>query len=200
MRIQDDSTISSGGFRITIYPDKLTVIADRTAVMSRKKLAIGDFFKILIYISVTIYVFFIFIDATIKGGLTYLAILLLIIAASLLWSYQRGNSNIHCTCDNIEVIRVSMGRVRNQQLYPKDTVKGIRFAPVFYSKYGSICGLVFTVRGKKFKILYGLESPEAQIILEQLRRLGFDVIQDVGMPMMVEMALERRNSCLKTLV
>jgi hypothetical protein len=194
--IKNDATVSAGGFRIEIYPDELTVTADRSAVQPRKKSAMGIFFMALVGIFVAFYFLFVFLPAILNGGFTYLAIVALLIAPSLLWAYLRGSKNLHCTHDNLEVIQVSNGRVRNKWLFPKDAVKGICFAPVSYSKYGSICGLVFTAQGKKVKILYRLECPEAQTILKQLDRLGFDVVHDVGMPMMVEMALERRNSWL----
>jgi len=43
-------------------------------------------------------------------------------------------------------------------------------------------------------MLDGLEIIEAQRLLSELKRLGYDTVYDVGMPMAVEMALERRNS------
>jgi phosphoribosylformylglycinamidine (FGAM) synthase PurS component len=53
---------------------------------------------------------------------------------------------------------------------------------------------MFNVDGKKKKILYGLEAPEAEPILRALSHLGIDTVHDPGMPMIIEMALERRKS------
>jgi hypothetical protein len=80
--------------------------------------------------------------------------------------------------------------------YPRESVQRIRFGAVSYSRYGAICGLVFNVQGRDVKVLKGLESPEALRILTELRRLGFDTVQDVGTPMMAEIVIERRNSWL----
>lgn len=54
-------------------------------------------------------------------------------------------------------------------------------------------GFVFQVVGKKKKILFGLEAPEADRILQGLTRLGVDTIHDPAMPMIVDMALSRRK-------
>ena len=140
------------------------------------------------------YILFVLIPEIVEKGASYLAALVLIFVPSLLWAYLRGSKNLHCTRESLEVIRIARGKVRERWLFPKEVVKGIRFAPVAYSRYGSKCGLVFTVQRKMVKVLSGLECPEADTILKQLDRLGFDVVQDVGMPMMVEMALERRDS------
>ena len=54
-------------------------------------------------------------------------------------------------------------------------------------------GLEFMVNGKKKKTLFGLEAPEANSILQGLSKLGIDTVHDPAMPMIVEMALERRE-------
>jgi hypothetical protein len=194
--IQNEADVSAGGFHIEIRPDELTVTADKSAIQPRKRSPLRNFLTVLVCVFAALYLVLVFVPAMLKGGITKVAVLALVVVPSLLWAYLRGSKNLHCTRDNLEVIHVVHGRVRNNWLFPKNVVRNIRFAPVAYSKYGSTCGLVFTVRGKKVKTLYGIECPEAQIVLKQLDRLGFDVVHDVGMPMMVEMALERRNSCL----
>jgi hypothetical protein len=194
--VQNDATIFAGGFRIEIHPDELTVTADRSAVQPKKKSVKKTLFTVFICIFFAFYLLFDVLPSILSSGVDDVVIVSLIVGSLLLWGYLSGSKNLHCTRDNLEVIQVSRGQVRDKWLYPKDAVKNIRFAPVAYSKYRTTCGLVFTVQGKKIKTLRGIESPEAQIVLKQLDRLGFDVVRDVGMPMMVEMALERRNSWL----
>ena len=192
--IQNEGTICAGGLRIEVHPDELTVTRDRTTLQPKKKTAFGTVWKVILFILIAFYVLFSFLPAALKGGYAFLGIFGAMIAIPTLWGYWQGSKDLHCTRDTLEVIQVARGKVRNKWLFPKSSVKAIGFAPVSYSKYGSTCGLVFKVQGKKVKTLVGLECPEAQIILQQLDRLGFDVVNDVAMPMMVEMALERRNS------
>jgi hypothetical protein len=56
--------------------------------------------------------------------------------------------------------------------------------------------LICEAAGKRIKMLYGLKSVEANKILNELQRLGFDVSRDPGMPMMVEMEEAHRRSWL----
>jgi len=191
---QNDATICSGGFRIEIHPDELTVTRNRTAFQPKNKTALGIIWKVFIFIFIAFYALFSFLPTALKGGYAFLGIFAAMIGLPALWAYSQGSKNLHCTRDNLEVIQVARGKVRNKWAYPKDSVKRVGFAPVSYSRYGSTCGLIFRAQGKKVKTLVGLECPEAQIILQQLDRLGFDIVHDVAMPMVVEMALERRNS------
>jgi len=104
--------------------------------------------------------------------------------------------NMRCTHQVLEVIDVRRGRTVQTSSYSRAEVNGIKFGAVAYSRYGAQCGLIFEVAGKRIKMLYGLKCVEAQKILHELQNLGFDVCLDVGMPMMVEMELSRRNSWL----
>jgi hypothetical protein len=121
--------------------------------------------------------------------------LVIVLFAVCGWLFS-GHNDLHCTSERMDVIRMVRGQMKNKRTFLKESVMKIRFALVRYSQYSPTCGLVFYVAGKKIKTLEGLESPEAQTILRELDRLGFDVVHDVGMPMMVEMALEKRNSWL----
>jgi len=192
--IQNEALICSGGFHIEIHPDELTVTQDRTAFQPKKKTALGAIIKSVIAVFFIFYVLIILLPRISDDLFGFVAACALIIIPGVAWSLFHGVKNLHATCDLLEILQVTRGNVRNRWQYPKDSVKGICFAPVSYSRYGTTCGLVFKAQGKKVKILEGLESPEAKTILEQLERLGFDVVHDVAMSMMAEMALERRNS------
>ena len=72
----------------------------------------------------------------------------------------------------------------------------VQFTVFSSGRYGTTCGLAFTVQSQKVKVLSGLKVVEAQKILIELGRLGFDAPCAVAMPMMVEMELERRGSLL----
>ncbi|MGA9069377.1 MAG: hypothetical protein WB424_03915 [Terracidiphilus sp.] len=186
--------VNSGGFRIEIRPDELAVTADKKAFGSPKKSAIRLFIRYLIFGFFGLYTLFFlvpkFIDFNSTGKITFMAFIIIVFCIGWL----SGSTNIRCTRENLEVIRVRLGRANQTTLYAKDRVKDICFGVVspVISKY-PVCGIIFTVAGKKIKTLDGLKVVEAQKILAELQRLGYSVVQDVGMPMAVEMELERRN-------
>jgi hypothetical protein len=192
--IQDDASVSAGGFRIVTRPDELTVTANGSSVKLNKKsikglllIALGGAFAASCSL-------FIYRPTDANPDVVSWAILTLLIAGLFVWAYLSGSKNLHCTRDSLEVVQISCGRVKNRQLFPKNAVIDICYTAVAWSEYGSIYGLQFDAEGKKVHVLHGLQSPEAQLILKQLERLGFDVVYDVAMPMMVQMALERRQS------
>jgi hypothetical protein len=125
--------------------------------------------------------------------LFWTAVILIILA---LFAFFSSNNNLHCTRDKLDVIRVSCGRKNKIISYPEFEVKQIQFGVVTYSRYGGIGGLIFTSSGKRIKLLRGLKCVEAQKILDELQRLGYEIVRDAGMPMMVEMELSRRKSLL----
>jgi len=126
--------------------------------------------------------------------LLILLLLAVVFGLSYLMPMFIGKKALHCTRNSIEVVNLVRGVERSRRSYPKAEVGQIRYSAVSYSKYGAVNGIVFEAAQKKVKSLSGLECPEAQIILKEFDRLGFKVFHDVGMPMLVEMALERRNS------
>jgi hypothetical protein len=123
-----------------------------------------------------------------------LACLALIFVLALLRLFCVCTRNLHCTSERLEVIEIQRGKVRRTKMFTRSEVGRISFGTISYNRYSVSMGLIFTAAGVKQKILADLECPEAYTILKHLDRLGYDVEHDVGMPMMVEMALERRNS------
>ena len=176
---------NSGGFRIETSADALTV-AEATSTSQR----------LWMYVFYTLLIGWLLIRSISEKQYILLAIVLLLAVGIL-----RGLSvhNLRCTRDNLEVIDVFYPRTRRIRAYARTDVKQIRFGPASFSKYGAIGGLIFEATGKRIKVLYGLKCVEAQAILDQLRRLGFDVFADVGMPMMIEMEQSRRRSWLSKL-
>jgi hypothetical protein len=120
--------------------------------------------------------------------------ILVIIAMAGLQYWFRGVHNMRCTRETLEVTDVSPGRANRIKSYARTDVKEVRFGEVAVSKYGGTGGLIFQVADKQIKTLYGLKPIEAQRILNELQRLGFDVYQDPGMPMMVDMEKSRRKT------
>ncbi len=178
-------TICDGGFRIEILQDELTVSRDETAWKLRTSSILSRVFVVLVLVAFSVRLLFTLVPLLVDQPLPALAILVVLIVPGLLWARYEGTNNIHCTRENLEVIRFVRGREAGRWLFPRELVKQTSFAAVSWSNSGSTFALIFKVEGKKVKVLRGIESPEAQIVLRELQRLGFDVLQDVGMQMMV---------------
>jgi hypothetical protein len=189
-------TIRDGGFRIEIQPDELAITADKSAWKIRKRTASSHVLSVLFLLAIVAVVIVDLLPDLLSDGPVVLAVIALIFTPAILIAYLSGCKNLRCNRQSLQVVRVARGRLASTTEYPRESIQKIRFAAVSYSEYRAIFGLVFEVNGKKVKVLSGLESPEALRILSELRRLRFDTIQDVGMPMAAEMVIERRNSWL----
>ncbi len=192
--------VATGGFRIEIRPDELTVTPDGTAFAAKpEKSAFGVVLVWLVCICIGGDFLFKIVPEIAEGHYSSLLVLLALVACSVFWLYFGWDDKLHCTRESLEVINISRGKVRRARAFQKTDVMQIQFGAVSFSKYGAINGLIFKAAGRKVKIFSGLKSPEAQKILDELHRLGYDVLRDVGMPMMVEMELERRKSVFNVL-
>lgn len=98
------------------------------------------------------------------------------------------------TNEKLEIDNIEFGYRWRHRSFQKLDVKQVEFAAVGFSKYGTITGLAFRDNGGRVKILRGLRSVEAQKILMEIRRLGFDIVSDPAMQMMVEIEQSRRKS------
>jgi hypothetical protein len=193
MTFNTPDSISDGGFCIVIHPDELTVTKDSSAWKVRTKSAVSRVITTVLFVLFVLVVGVNVFSESTGRGLLFLGIIAALTIPSMLYGWLRGLNNIHCTCNDLEVTRIVRGHPTGTWRFPRDLVKQVRFAPVSYSRYGSTNALVFTVEGKRVQILRGIEIPEAQIVLSAMKRLGFDVLIDVAMPMAAEMALERRG-------
>ena len=193
----NQKTLADGGFRIEIRPDELTAASDKSAWLTCKPSAAWRFIRIFILglIVVALFINALTLTGSTKNGLP-LILFISVGSVAMLVNYLRGTNNLYCTRENLEVISLRRGKVIGKWLFPRSVVQQIRWAAVSYSKYGATCAIVFNVEGKKVKTLRGIECPEAQTVLLELKRLGYDVMLDVGMPMMAEMALENRSGKL----
>ena len=189
-------TICDGGFRIDIQPDGLAVTADKSAWVVRKKSRKSQVLYGVFVVLVAWWVVSDVFSMISQDGPASLAFLAALIGLGVLIVYAQGCKNLRCNRESLEVVTVARGRITSTASYPRESIQKIRFGAVSYSRYGAICGLIFDAGGKKVKVLRGLESPEARRILAELRRLGFVIVEDVAMPMMAEMAMERRSSWL----
>lgn len=181
--VNSPETQVSGGFRLEVSSDEFSV-AEATSTRTR-------LWTSLLYAVVFGYIL---VSAAFSAS-SIITIGVLFLAGALQYLFV-GVHNLRCTRDYLQVIDVIRGRTTRTRSFLRTEVKDIRFGAVSFSRYGSIGGLIFEVAGKKIKALYGLRCIEAQKILDELQRLGFDVCRDVGMPMMIEMERSRRSSWL----
>jgi hypothetical protein len=193
---EKESRILGGGFSIEIHPDEVKVTSDDSIQGGGRRSTLRMIVLYVIFLLLGVYFFAPLFRGTVRDRLTALTVYVLIFGPALIWGWITGRNDLRCTRENLEVLNFARGKIRQTRVFPRTTVHRIRFGTVALSKYGSGNGLLFQAEGKTVKALTGLESPEAQTILREFERLGFNVEHDVGMPMMVEMALARRKSKL----
>jgi hypothetical protein len=191
---ESTDTIRTGGFCVEVSPSSLRVTADKTALAPKRKSAIRIALKIAFYCGFGLLILINIADSIERHHTIFLIGLAVIFGLSLLFSIFRGRNDIYCTRDSLQVIRKIRGKISGKWTFPKNLVGPIRYAVFSSSRTGSTCGLLFSAQEKKIKVLSGLEIVEAYKILKELDRLGYEVTHDVGMPMAVEIELERRNS------
>jgi len=103
-----------------------------------------------------------------------------------------GRQTLRCTRTRLEVTDIDLGRIWRRRIFPKKQVGEIEFGGIGMT-IGSRRGLSFVADGKRVRIFPGLKAPEAQRILAELKRLGFDTVRDPSMLHMVELEQTRRK-------
>lgn len=188
------TTVCDGGFRIEIGPEELIVARDGKAATPRTGTAV---FVVFLILSAVVICFKLLPDSFasfVNAPLTVLVVAGVLVWLVVRWTQQARTDNLHCTPKSLGVIRVMRGRESEKRMFARTRVRAINFTAVSWSTSGPTFALVFKVDGKEIEVLRGIESPEAQTVLRELQRLGYDVEFDVGMAMMVQMAIERRRS------
>jgi hypothetical protein len=168
-------TIAAGGFRIVKGTERIEVVRDKQAFDSstrKKRLAI--FLSGIVASSLMLIGQFIRIDIAHPVPIAWAThifpwvspgcFLPLIIALGVLYS---GAVNLTCTRDEVQATWIRFGKVKRI--------------------------LTFLAGGKLVKCLPGLKCVEAQLILNELERMGFDVVRDPEMPTMVQVEQSRRK-------
>jgi len=211
---QASTVVDCAGFKITISEDELRVENDNSPASKTPHILhailllagivklIGSVGSVIKYLDSLLTLPDIWfsnssLGSRISYSLDILYPLLLIWAfyAWYLWILRKGYNDLHCTRDNFESLNIFRGSVRTTSSYPKATVKNIQWST---TTFNTTPALLYTVSGKQMRVLDGLQVVEAQKILNQLDHLGYEVIHDVGMPMAVEIAEERRRSWLSS--
>lgn len=126
------------------------------------------------------------------------ALLFFVLAALFVTVRSAFHSGESLTCDRTTLTagRIPIWNFRGNWQYESFSVASIEqahYGIVHIREYGGGMGIVFTSGARSIKLLEGLEAPEANQILDALRNLGVNIVKDVAMPMLIEMANSRRN-------
>jgi len=203
VEINMTETLAAWGFRIAMSPDELTVTRDVRAYNStiRMRRAVILFSGIALSL-VVFYGKFIrsgvgtgLLPPTLERSLGWIPSLLLsmlplILAADILYP---DTNNLRCTREHVEVTRLLFGKVRNTLSFSTVDVKQVRYVDSFGFLLGPPARLEFQAGGKQVKCLQGLKCVEAQRILDEFERMGFDIVRDPRMPVMLEMERSLRS-------
>jgi hypothetical protein len=186
--------VVSGGCRIEIAPDQVS------ATRSRSAWALGEKWVLRYILTVAGCAFMIFIsisNAISRSShplLVSAMITIALLAVAWVLALLRGKVNLRCTREYLELTRVRRGRVLRVRSFLRTEVERIQFVDGSFFHSGARGSLGFIASGKKYEVLNCLLSVEAQKIIDECARLGYDVVRDIGMPMMIEMERSRRKS------
>jgi hypothetical protein len=165
-------TLREGGFSIDIQPGELIVTRDRSAWNPRMRMSRD--WQIVAAIIVAI---FLTVDLASKKSLSGSVPLVsfpILLGILLFFVWPLGVNNIHCTREHLEVICVNRGIETGRWLFPHSLVERIHIEEAFGRAEMGFT-IVFTVNGNAVRTLRGIQLKEAQIVLLELRDLGFDV-------------------------
>lgn len=109
--------------------------------------------------------------------LIFLPLLPLLIVWEMLYS---GTVNLKCTRDTVQVTRMVCGNVRRILSFSKNEVTRFQYVDGFNPFSGRSSYLCFSVGERSIKCLPGLKCVEAQLVLNELERMGFDVESNPG--------------------
>jgi hypothetical protein len=108
-----------------------------------------------------------------------------------------GRQIMRCTRSRMEIVDMDLGRVWRRREFARKHLEEIVFGSVGMT-IGSRRGLTFVADGNRVRIFPGLKAPEAERILAELKRLGFDTMRDPQMLHMVELERTRRKYVFPT--
>lgn len=190
-------TLPSFGFRIVVGQDKLEIMGDSNAydLGTRRKRAVTlgmcVVFGCIVFIREFVRIRRGVEIADVPWGLLSIcAIAPLLIALTVLYP---GDVDLLCTRESVRVTRRHWGRVRRVLVFPAADVRRFKYVSGTFPWFGSPGHLRFLAAGKQVTCLPGLKSIEAQLILDELQKMAFDVERDPEMSIWVQMEKSHRK-------
>lgn len=114
-------------------------------------------------------------------------------------NYFPSGETLHCDHSTFIASKIPWFNFRGRwttQTFPISEVSQVHFA-VFWSGRGSTTYCIrYSVHGKKRKLFSGIEAPEASLIINGLKNVGVDVVDDPEMLSKVDETLRQRRMSL----
>lgn len=135
--ITEPKVIASGGFRIEVCPGELTVTRDRRAWKPVNRSALIRVLRIILFAVLACSALIQILSESSIGDSGLLSVLAVTFPIALTFAMLRGDNNIHCTRDCLEVMTVLKGKLKGKRSFPTQAVKKIRFGAVSISQYSA---------------------------------------------------------------
>ncbi|MGA9669771.1 MAG: hypothetical protein WBQ94_11205, partial [Terracidiphilus sp.] len=179
-------TIGAGGFRVVIAPREIEVTRDKkTFDPSTRKTRLAILLFGVIVSCLMLIGQFIRIDVSRPVPIAWAphafpfsfpgCFLPLTLALGVLYS---GTVNLSCTQDKVQTTWIRFGKVRRILSFPKNEVTRFQYVDGLNPFGGRSSYLCFSVGERIIKCLPGLKCVEAKLILNELERMGFDVVSN----------------------
>jgi hypothetical protein len=172
-------TLTSPGFRMQREQEKLTVAREISSSLKRKRVVILGFCVVFAFTICAVEI------VRVGNGAEYAAIpwaLLCICAiAPLLFALGAlfpSVDELLCARETISITRTLRGKGRDVRTFQIADVRRLQYISEMFPWLGAAGCLGFLASGKQITCLSGLKHGDARIILDELRRLGFDVVHN----------------------
>lgn len=170
-----------GGFRIIVTPEEIRVSRDNDAFsgsdkMKRTVILVGGLIaSLLLLMDRIVHV------KSMNGALLeqFGYLLLPVVIMSVIWFglYPR-RIDLYCTKLYVELRRKRQSTANEARKYPSTHIQKVKYAHAEIPWIGRPSHLSFSVKDKWIACLPGLRPMEGNEILNQLKRLGYDVINE----------------------
>jgi hypothetical protein len=188
---------TSWGFRLSIEPDRLTVTRDlRTYDARTRKKRKLLLLLCLLWVCFSLYAMVQSFVHSSRGSVTHGAIgfdwigLLLCALLPIGWTTQAlypQSRDIVCTRSSILVTQKLWLRGVRTRCFAREYVSRLQFVQPDLPWFDTPSYLGFRAAGKPCACLPGLKCIEAQRVLDELERLGYDTLRNPHMSVMIQM-------------
>jgi hypothetical protein len=196
-------SFASSGFRMTASPSELEVVRDnRTYDSLTKKKRFAAVFLCLFFACVYYVIEFTRMESShpisiiwtlpatlnnqplISKSMIWMELIVLpVFPLLIVWEIlYSGTVNLKCTQDSVQITRLVWGKVRRVLSFPKSKVARFEYVEGMKLSSARSSYLRFFAGERMIKCLPGLKCTQAQLILNELERVGFDVLRDSEQP------------------
>lgn len=176
-----DEALIVSGFRVISTEDELAIAKDNNAYASSTRRR-----RVVALCACVVFAFWVYVVEfiRIRKGLEVANVpwtLLLICTSAplilVLRALYPGIDDLLCTRESVQVTHKILGKFQRVRLFPVTDVRGFRYVAEAFPWFGRTGCLGFFAAGKQVTCLPGVKGSEAQQILDELEKRGFDVIR-----------------------